>query len=667
MGNLEAKHVEFGSGELEEVFRLYRANSRQLGFLPRGAFEEFARLGTLVTATDADRLAGYLAYRVAGSEAVLVHLCVREDFRCKGVASALMTQLFADTGHLRAVRLSCREEYAANKMWPRFGFTCLGEHPGRGRDGGRLFCWTRSHESQLPLLEHIQTRAREGRRTAVVDANVFYDFYESVQRAAESQSVLADWLEPEVLICVTVEMRNEIARQQDTSRREDLRRRLTAFQMLEADVVAFGATCEALDPLLPPIRSQSDESDRRQLGHAIAKQAHFFITRDTVLLDHSDILRERFGIEVLRPSDFVLQLHADVAPNAYQPVRLAGTTIKERPPRSESELLPFQRFAASEPKADWLKLCRKLLTDPDRFRLHLVEPPDTPPRVFYALDSTNPDALEIVALRTLSHSLTPTLLRRIISDVVRQAFAEKKRWVACDDAGDPVTEESLEELGFRRTGSGFKKMIVHGVVTKSQALEVSPPFRPCESVFTIMERQLWPLKVMDAEIPSFIVPIRPYWAAQLFDAELARWDLFGADHRLALALENIYYSASAITIPPGSRILWYVSKSGRQAVKEVRACSLCVETVREPAHQLFRRFNRLGVYKWADIVRVTRGDPSSELSAYRFAFTETFATPISWGSIQQILAQRTGKANPLAGPVKVPPQVFFDIYTTGME
>lgn len=45
--------IDTAGGELDAVFDLYRKNSATLGWLPRGAFDEFAREGRiLVTLAD---------------------------------------------------------------------------------------------------------------------------------------------------------------------------------------------------------------------------------------------------------------------------------------------------------------------------------------------------------------------------------------------------------------------------------------------------------------------------------------------------------------------------------------------------------------------------------------------------------------------------------------
>jgi hypothetical protein len=59
-----------------------------------------------------------------------------------------------------------------------------------------------------------------------------------------------------------------------------------------------------------------------------------------------------------------------------------------------------------------------------------------------------------------------------------------------------------------------------------------------------IERMLWPAKISDAEIPTFIVPIRATWAQNLFDEGLANQELFGARPELVLKREQVYYRAN---------------------------------------------------------------------------------------------------------------------------
>jgi hypothetical protein len=78
------------------------------------------------------------------------------------------------------------------------------------------------------------------------------------------------------------------------------------------------------------------------------------------------------------------------------------------------------------------------------------------------------------------------------------------------------------------------------------------------------EKALWPIKIKEASIPSFIVPIWPGWAMHLFDSGIGFQDLFGGNPNLIFRVENAYYrSCTPRVISAPGRILWYVSKAHR--------------------------------------------------------------------------------------------------------
>ena len=289
------------------------------------------------------------------------------------------------------------------------------------------------------------------------------------------------------------------------------------------------------------------------------------------------------------------------------------------------------------------------------------------------MDTENANVLTIQILRGLSHPLTPTLLRRVLSEVLTRAQEDGQTAIVCADVGDPTVDDALTDLGFTRAGTTFVKGSIRDVVQADDLANFLTALYPPDLALPMtdetqeVEKHFWPLKVIGAEIPTYVVPIQPHWAAQLFDARLADEDLFGAKHKLALALENVYYSASRISIPAGARILWYVSGKGTKKVSQIRACSICQATIIGTPSTLFRSFARLGIYRWRDLVKAAGGDLSKELRAYRFSFTERFHRPVSWNRFQEVLQTHLNRGNPCAGPFQIPESVFQDIYTEGTE
>jgi hypothetical protein len=134
---------------------------------------------------------------------------------------------------------------------------------------------------------------------------------------------------------------------------------------------------------------------------------------------------------------------------------------------------------------------------------------------------------------------------------------------------------------------------------------------PSQAVLEEIEKGLWPLKIKDVDIPTFIVPIRPEWAMHLFDADIAGQDLFGGEASLILNAENVYYRSSTpkVLSAPG-RVLWYVSAGNKryQGSMHVKACSYLDDVEIGKPKQLFSKYKKLGIYNWTfDKICIKKG------------------------------------------------------------
>src|SRR6185503_6940914 len=104
----------FPTPHLEGVMTLHRLNAKTLGFFPKGAFEEHAKLRRIIAALESDGIfLGYLLFRIARGRATIVHLCVAESARGKGVARVLVDRLKQETKSLEGIGLLCRRDYDA--------------------------------------------------------------------------------------------------------------------------------------------------------------------------------------------------------------------------------------------------------------------------------------------------------------------------------------------------------------------------------------------------------------------------------------------------------------------------------------------------------------------------------------------------------------------------
>lgn len=662
MSKIEILPVIPASPEIEEVWRLYRENSATLGFLPRGAFDQFAASGGILMAKRTNQPLGYVAWRRSRNEAVLVHLCVGKAHRGSNYSSLLLDEMINYCSDEVAIRIRCRKDYRVNSLWPQYDFAFEGEIRGRGADASPLLVWRRRNR-EPPQLDIFSKSGPSPTNIVALDANVFYDILNpNSQHHDESSSLLADWLD-DVDVRVTRELRNEIARQHVDSLRQRAFNFFQDFPELATYPDQMDEALKVINKVLSRPKTKADESDRRQLAHAWKDGAMFFATRDQYILDHAEKLRSATGLVVLRPADLVARIH-DYESN-YSPIRLTGAQITRRKVTSENQLLAFQNFRARETKSTWLQTIREARTN--RCYVEVIGLDGESPRVALGYESSSDSEIRIRFVRTLGGSLTGTLLRHVIADFLALARYENVRVMSVERPDQEEVLQGLLDLGFEEDRAGrLVRYTLPGVVRIAEAVDwiraelpqaqVSPSETP-----TDIESRFWPLRILGAEIPTYIIPIRRPWAAALFDRALAGEELFGVPQTPALQLENVYFSASGVTIPAGSRILWYVSRD----VGEVRAVSTCLETDVNTAHQLARRYQRLGIYEWQDILGLAKGDHHRQLLAFRFARTELLTHPVPYSRLKKLIWEHTKTNNPLASPVRVPEALFEAIYSEG--
>ena len=135
-----------------------------------------------------------------------------------------------------------------------------------------------------------------------------------------------------------------------------------------------------------------------------------------------------------------------------------------------------------------------------------------------------------------------------------------------------------------------------------------------------LERTLWPAKITDSGLPTFLVPIRPEFSADLFGVPAT---LMPRSNTLGLSREHVYYRS------PRPRV---VDRTGPVAVVRIRcrkgqgvaavvACSRLEEVVAARPGELHQRFRHLGVWQQDQVAAVAKNGMALAL---RFADTEVF-------------------------------------------
>lgn len=703
---MEIRKIEPDSKDLDRVIQLWRSNSATLGFFPRGAFDEHARRGRILGAfASRDNFAGYLLYRVTHRGAVLpraivVHICVHQQYRGQGVARVLVERLVQEGRHkyLR-VELKCRRDFEAHGLWPSLGFHAVDEIVGQS--GKPLVKW---HMPLVhpPLFEVGSPAEEQELYRLVIDANVFFRLEdpgpeappEAVQMSIEAKALYADWLPESLGIYVTDELLNEIERNDDADERSTRRVAARRYKRLTTDIQDVLQIERAVLASFSEDPTERTRSDTRQLAHAIAGQAHFFVTQDHGLLKKAQELQQSFPISVVSPGEFIAFLDESLREVDYRPARVAGVRelyVSRASAEDMSELYDaFRCNETGERKGNFNHKIRRFLSRPDGYTVLLVRhrTEETPLLLKVSQESTS-ECQRIPVLRISTDPLARTVLRHsLFASVLHAARRGVSITLVGEECPNPAIGEALTEIGFRPVQGGSARLSLNFAGSLDELVSELEDLLKMTSVaqelvdnilrlandaaesndlleLAELERLLWPAKILDAPIPTYLVPIRPQWAQHLFDEEIAGQTLWGAREHLALNVENVYYRSAktASAMQPPSRLLWYVSQApGFVGVKQIRACSRLDEVHIDAANELYKRFSRLGVYEWGEVLRTADGDPGGSIMALRFSNTELLPRPIPLSHLEVTLRALEGKAPMLQGPTKLEPATFASLY-----
>ncbi len=694
-------HVEPGTELLTRVRELWRRHSDTLGFFPEGAFHDYANKRCILAALGSDGLLlGYTLFRTTHRrKATIAHLCVDINARGQGVARDLFRAARSSVHGCDNIIVRCRRDFLANSLWPRLGFVSVSEEIGRGNDGQIVTIW-RHEINRLPLLAALD-RHQDDRIQVVIDANVFFDLDEDPRSATrdESKSLLAVWLGEFIELCVTDEIYNEIDRNNDSVHRARQRSRVEQFRVLPSDKPREEQVLAVLENRFPSWTTDSGRSDMRQLARTISGGATFFVTRDGLIREQAEELYERFGLVIVSPFELILRFDELRREEEYRPKRFIAIGLQEFKPRGLDEL---ERIAdllhvgqhSSEPRRHTLVRLRDLLACPDQIEFNCITGNDGALIAAYAVERRAPDVLAVPLFAVADSAIGRTAAQHFAEKLTMLAATEHRTLIMFkDDAGDQRIGDALSDAGFSKDGDSWIKLalpVVSRAIELAVELEHLGKQHPEAKSFAVraatylrsneqlsqpslqdmihVERALWPAKIVDANLPCYIVPIRPCWAAQLFDLDLASQLLFGADPKLAMNSENAYYRAAkpAILTAP-ARLLWYVSQNHEYTgTKAVRACSYLDEILVAPPKDAFKRYQRLGVYKWPNVLEVADHDIRKEVMAFRFSRTELLRQPIVWERLQEELKRSGAKNSQFQSVLRITESCFLNLYKVGM-
>ena len=673
------EEIDETSPHLETVIALGDANKKTLGFFTEGAFRESARQRVILIALNPQKnCIGYLLYRPVrrSNIIVIVHLCVAPAYRGRGVTKQLVNSLSQKTQNFYGIQLKCRRDYGIDRMWETLGFIPLNDRPGRSKEGKLLTVWWLDH-GHPTIFSQAAAQQLESKICAVIDTSIFLELHgnEDIE-SAESDSLLADWLQDDLELCVTDEIFKAINALSDSHLRNRKRLLADTFTKIRCEQQLQEIKFNSLKRLISSINfDEINDSLFRQLAQALAADCLIFLTHDPKILALADAVYENFSLAILTPTDLIIKLDDVRRDTHYQPVRFVGIqnlNIQLIDNKFNKLLLTncFHAVDRGEKIANFQLNLRQIIANPDKFKCYVVLEGENQPLALIAYRKQKTHESEVTMLRVRRGVLAAALARYLLFHSISVSVKENRQFTRLTDQYfDEIVIQAIQEDAFVRVNNGYLKAnppVAETAANLSQKLanlaKIGEEYNFCMKIadtlntpeliqdigtMAELERRLWPAKIIDADLPTFMIPIQPRWAKDLFDEELAKQYIFGSKIELALKRELVYYRSNWANgdLRPGviGRILWYVSSNSSFTLgtKEVKACSRLEEVIIDKPEKLYRQFRSLGVYELKDLMTIAKDEPNADIMAIRFSHTQLFPKPLTLKRIQGILGNKT--------------------------
>ncbi|KWX00139.1 hypothetical protein TH66_14595 [Carbonactinospora thermoautotrophica] len=652
--------------------------SKTLGFLTPSAFEQAAAKGTLLAALRDDAVVGYALYALPRQQVRLTHLCVAPEFRGRGIARLLVDEISRRHSDRFGIVLKCRRDYGLDDMWLKLGFQPRGEVPGRGKQRLPLGVWWRDH-GHPDLFSVVETPAL---LTVAMDWNVFADLHASHDRigAKESKGLLADWLADLVELVVTPTLLRELNRISDAAERRRQRAEVQGYRLLNPDT---NLVDDMIQRLVTTARERlgSELSTRpgdgegiRYIAEAATAGVRFLVTRDDSLLRLAEVALDVCQVRILRPVDVAVHVDELTRAQVYQPASLLDTeySMVTLPSGTERNQLDFLDRPGGERQSVFLARLRELAVGPLRWERKQIRDPDGHPVAFYAARVRNHE-LVVPFLRVRSTPLADTLARQMLF-LLRKRCRELRLSVlrVADPHAPAVVRSAAIDDGFVPQGEDLVALVIDvcgdseavGTAASNAAARAGLAFPVLEPgmsavVASSLERRLWPAKITDSDLETFLVPIQPQWSSMLFGIPAS---LIPRPEELGISREHVYYrSPHSRGEHAPARILWYGSSDKGQQISSVIGCSRLEEVVVDDPVALHARFQHLGVWSRE---HVEGAADKGRALALRFADTEMFPKPVSLQRLKA-LAGALGQTVTVRSTSKISTELFAAVYQEG--
>jgi predicted nucleic acid-binding protein/ribosomal protein S18 acetylase RimI-like enzyme len=682
---MKIEFIDNNNSYFYDVVTLWRKNSNTLGFMPEGGFVDYAMNHNIIIAYNNSELLGYLMFRIVYRyfRITIVHLCINEQYRGKHIAKQLLDTLVEKYRiSFYGICLRCRDDYLiANSLWEKYGFVCKRKDRSKSIDERYLNQWWYDFNKPDLFTSIYQT----SKMKALLDANIIFklrDVHAVDHAPTDIGPLLLDWLLDEVDFFYAPELFNEILRDKDLERAEKTRNYLGKYIEARSDINDRTNIIVQLKKIVAG-DNENDNSDRNQLATCIASGISYFITLDKELLEKKDKVASEFGIQLFTPQEFVLEIDQLINKERYSPKMLDGVVFHNVSKVKNTELNDYIDLflikSRSEKKTAFQSIVNTEIAK-KKSNLHIIKN-ENKPTAFYAYN-TEKNILSVPFIRLHENKCKQTLFMHIISRFINLAINDNiLKIVICEQFFTEEQKIILLQLGFENDANIWTKLIYNTILDSNEAAvlgneylnkvlsiisEKEHPREFYKSLLTL-ERKYFPLKFTNLDIPCYIIPIKAYWAGQLFEINISNETLFRTNPNKIWNIENVYYRhAKPLTEVEPARILWYISHDKNiSRSKAIVASSYLDEVITAKPKLIFKRYNHYGIYEWKDIFYLCNQNIKTNIRALKFSGTEVFKTIVDYQDVQEILIKNGKAKNTFVSPLRISNTIFNQIYRMG--
>lgn len=685
--NVEIKLIHEDSSLVKEINKLADENAKTLGFLPYSFYKQRAKKSGVFVALIDEDLAGYLIWSTNSKTRYIRiwQLCIQPKYRGQKIARKLNDHLINHINkEARGIRLECRVDYGIDGLWISLGYSPIAEKPAK-TEGCTLKVWSMDFiASSYPSIFSSDYNSLK----CSIDA---YTLYQIVNEGSEGT---IQWLRSELQICITdaifVEIDQVYSDQPET--KKYLRNLVSSnFSKSLSNPDDFQSNYEEIKNKLKTNEVSLSDIDISHIARCLSSDICYFLTSKKNLLDLSNFLYSQTKVRVISYEEAIDLKNDNPDELTYQPTRLENADLQILNLENSDLDKIVEKICSiylDSNRQTLLATLKEYLLSSTNFEFKVLTY-ENKPCVFYVSTFEN-NNIEVPFIRLTSDlSLSSTLFNFVINRLVENGISSKCFFVKISDSGlGDLEKSSLENQYFTKSRDTdiwlktcYRETLPSQAITQhlnqiSQAVPeyenigqfISSYLESQNVLYGIdIERILWPLKIEDCNIPSFIIPIKPEYAKELFDGNLAKETLFGVQRSdLFLSLDRVYYKSpmghGGLKKEP-ARILWYVSQSGDRGhsnLSSIRACSQVDKVLIDSPEEAYRKFQHLGYY---NLEQVKRCASNHKVMAIKFSHTELLDHPISLQKINQCLESNA----PLQSPRKISQAEFITLYRLGFD